>query len=90
VQEKALTGYRLSPQQRRLWALLQHGWNESYQAKCAVMIRGRLESHRLKSAAQNVIARHEILRTTFQRLPGMAIPMQVIEETGRVCGKRMI
>jgi len=47
-----------------------------------VAIKGRLESRHLKAAAQRVIARHEILRTTFQRLPKMIIPMQVIEETG--------
>jgi hypothetical protein len=79
-----LTGYRLSPQQRHLWALLREGWNGAYQTKCAVLIKGPFESHHLKTAAQRVIARHEILRTTFQCLPGMTIPMQVIEETGSI------
>src|SRR5262249_23575201 len=48
----------------------------------AVVIEGPLQDCYLKTAARKLIARHEILRTTFQRLPGMTIPMQVIEETG--------
>ena len=44
-------------------------------------IKGPLERRHLKAAAQNVIARHEILRTTFHCLHEMTIPMQVIEET---------
>src|SRR5262245_27199381 len=84
MQEEALSGYRLSPQQRRLWSLLRPGCNRSYQVKCAVRIEGRLDSGHLRTAAQKVIARDEILRTTFKLLPGMTIPMQVIEEAGRV------
>jgi amino acid adenylation domain-containing protein len=81
IQEGTLEGYRLSPQQRHLWTLLRHGRNDPYQAKCAVSIKGCFEKSHLKAAAQNVITRHEILRTTFRCLPGMTIPMQVIEET---------
>src|SRR5262250_2833027 len=84
MQEEVLKGYRLSPQQRHLWMSLRQGRSAPYQAKCAMAIKGRLDSARLKSAAQDVIARHEILRTTFQCLPGMTIPMQVIEETGGI------
>src|SRR5262245_61509518 len=82
MQEEMLEGYRLSPQQRHLWGLLRRGWNVAYQTKCAVMIKGRFESRRLKTAVEKIIARHEILRTTFHCLPGMTIPMQVINETG--------
>jgi hypothetical protein len=82
MQVEVLKGYRLSPQQRHLWATLRHGWNAWYQTKCAVAIKGRLESRYLKAAAQQVMARHEILRTSFECLPGMTIPMQVINETG--------
>src|SRR5262245_9642945 len=84
MQERALTGYRLSPQQKHVWALLRHGWEGAYQTKCAVMIKGQLEIRRLKTAAQNALTRHEILRTTFHCLPGMTIPVQVIEETSSI------
>jgi amino acid adenylation domain-containing protein len=84
MQEEALQGYRLSPQQRHLWMALRDGRNESYQTKCAVMIKGRLDSRLLKTAVRNVMARHEILRTTFRCLPGMTIPVQVIRESGEI------
>jgi amino acid adenylation domain-containing protein len=84
MQEESLSGYRLSSQQRHLWSLLRPRRNRSYEVKCAVRIKGRLERGHLRTAAQKVITRHEILRTTFQLLPGMTIPMQVIEETGRI------
>jgi NRPS condensation-like uncharacterized protein len=82
--EVALEGYRLSPQQRRLWGMIRRGGGMSYQTKCVVAISGNFESRHLKTAVRNVIARHEILRTSFQCLPGMTIPMQVIRETGSV------
>ena len=69
-------GFRLSPQQKRLW-LLQQG-NAAYRAQCAVMIEGRLDIEFLDSALRRIIDRHEILRTTFQRQPGIRIPVQVI------------
>src|ERR1051325_6146646 len=82
MQPNVLEGYRLSPQQRHLWMLLQLGWSVAFQTKCAVSIKGALDSGRLKTALENVVTRHEILRTTFQSLPGMIIPMQVIRDTG--------
>src|SRR5262249_41787715 len=84
MQEDVLQGYRLSPQQRHLWMVLRDGRNESYQTKCAVAIKGRLDSRLLKTAVWNVMACHEILRTTFQCLPGMTIPVQVIRESGEI------
>ena len=36
MQGEALEGYRLSPQQRRLWMLLRSERNDPYQTKCAV------------------------------------------------------
>ena len=82
MQEGMLEGFRLSPQQRHLWGLLQEGNHAAYQAWCAVAIKGRLNHSCLESAAESLIARHEILRTSFRCLPGMTIPMQVINETG--------
>jgi len=84
MQEEILEGYRLAPQQRHLWEALRYGRNGAYQTKCAVAIKGRLESRHLRTAAEKIVARHEILRTSFQCLPGMTIPMQVINETGVV------
>jgi amino acid adenylation domain-containing protein len=69
-------GFRLSPQQRWLWLLQQDG--SAYRAQCAIMIEGRLDSEVLSSAVRQIINRHEILRTTFRREPGIRTPVQVI------------
>jgi amino acid adenylation domain-containing protein len=72
-----LQGYRLSPQQRRLWSLLQ-GDAAACGARCAIEIDGPLDVERLDRALSGVAARHESLRTRFDRLPGMPLPLQVV------------
>src|SRR5215216_6192094 len=44
------------------------------------MIKGSLDARVLREALHRVVNRHEILRTTFQRLPGIKMPVQVIAE----------
>ncbi|HEY6802283.1 MAG TPA: amino acid adenylation domain-containing protein [Pyrinomonadaceae bacterium] len=78
---KTIEGFRLSPQQSRIWQSQQRGPGVPTQARCAVLIEGRLSSIQLREAIEKVIARHEILRTTFQRLPGLEMPLQVIKES---------
>jgi amino acid adenylation domain-containing protein len=75
-----IEGFRLSPQQRRLWAL----WCESpvYRAQCAVLVKGELEESLLRQAVQDVVDRHEVLRTSFQRSRGIRLPLQVFAEGG--------
>jgi hypothetical protein len=70
-------GYRLSPQQRHLWQL-QEG--EAYKSICAVKLEGKLNSRILKQALRAIVARHDILRTTFRLLPSMILPVQVVAE----------
>ena len=71
-------GFQLSPQQKHLWLLSAEG--SAFNATVALLLEGKLEVENLKSALQTVIARHEILRTTFERRPGMKIPVQVVQE----------
>jgi amino acid adenylation domain-containing protein/non-ribosomal peptide synthase protein (TIGR01720 family) len=78
MQDASIEGFRLSPQQKRLWQLQELGNSQAYRAHCAVLIEGNLNLEILKSALQNVIHKHEILRTTFQVLEGMNLPLQVI------------
>ena len=80
MQQETIQGYRLSPQQKHLWSLLQSGQIGNYHSNCWVQIDGELDAALLKQALDYVVARHEILRTTFQLLPGMTIPVQVIAE----------
>jgi hypothetical protein len=70
-----LQTYRLSPQQRRAWLL---GGGDGERAAAAVLLDGRLDLERLSGALQAVVARHEILRTTFRRRPGSRVPHQVV------------
>lgn len=76
MQEK-IQGFPLSPQQKHLW-LLQQGSNV-YISQCAILIEGDLKVETLQEALHKVIARNEILRTTFYRPHGLKIPIQVIE-----------
>ena len=63
--------------QARLWFLdrLQTG-NPAYNISFAVEIEGKLEVNRLESSVNRVIARQEILRTSFSTADGK--PVQVI------------
>jgi amino acid adenylation domain-containing protein len=65
-------GFRLSPQQRRIWSLLPYGAFETR----AVL---RTDDD-VRDALWRLAARHEILRTTFHEVPGAVYPLQVIDE----------
>src|ERR1700682_3308849 len=71
-----IQGFRLSPQQSHLWKLQQE--SHAYHAQCAILIEGDLKRASLEEALQQVITRHEVLRTTFHRRPGIKIPIQVV------------
>jgi amino acid adenylation domain-containing protein len=77
--QEQVQGYRLSPQQRRLW-LLQRG--AIFPAQCVILLEGELNEQALQEALHNVIRRHEILRTAFRTLPGRKIPLQSISLNG--------
>ncbi|MCA1566186.1 MAG: amino acid adenylation domain-containing protein, partial [Acidobacteria bacterium] len=78
MHEATIEGYHLSAQQQRLW-LLQPGV-PAYRVQSAVTIGGRPQARVLKESLARVIAHHEILRTAFRFLPGMDVPLQVINE----------
>jgi amino acid adenylation domain-containing protein len=81
--ERVLEGYRLSPQQKRLWAHQRSHPETSFRAQCAVLITGPLRPEFLDIAVENVVKRHESLRTGFHTLPEMTVPLQVIAGAGR-------
>jgi amino acid adenylation domain-containing protein len=76
MQNEVLEGFRLSPQQRRLWLARGAGWR----AQGVTLLEGALDARALKEALGRVAARHEIFRTTFADLPGMKVPVQVVNE----------
>jgi amino acid adenylation domain-containing protein len=82
MQMETVNGFRLSPQQERLWALHEADGSRAYVAACAVEIAGRLDRRAFRAALDEVVGRQEILRTAFRRLPEMTIPVQVINGGG--------
>ncbi|MDT5293775.1 MAG: hypothetical protein QOJ76_655 [Acidobacteriota bacterium] len=78
MQQETLTGFRLSPQQQRLWLLSRPF--QSFYAQCAIEIRGTLHISLLETALTNIVSQHEILRTSFQVFSGLDLPLQVISE----------
>src|SRR5712691_9187588 len=81
MQAEIIEGFRLSPQQKHLWSLQQADRSPSYRACCAILIKGDLKPEVLNAALQSVVARREVLRTVFQRLPGMTTPIQVVMQS---------
>ncbi|MCS6287703.1 MAG: amino acid adenylation domain-containing protein [Nitrospira sp.] len=77
-QEIEVQGLRLSPQQKRLWALQQRGYTGN--ARVSFRLDGAFESDMMREALCRVLARHESLRTTFYQEPGMKVPFQVVRE----------
>ncbi len=79
--DETIEGFRLSPQQQRLW--LQQQDSSVYRAQCSILIEGQIRAEFLKEALQKVVNRNEILRTTFHRRPGLKIPIQAIADTSK-------
>jgi amino acid adenylation domain-containing protein/non-ribosomal peptide synthase protein (TIGR01720 family) len=78
MQENLLQGFRLSPQQSHLWSLLRGNQAGPFHARCAVLVEGTLNVDLLKTALGEIVNRHEILHTTFQRFSENALPVQVV------------
>jgi len=82
MQTDVIEGFRLSPQQRRLWSLQHADRSLPYHAQCAILIEGSLDTGILTSALQKILDRHEILRTSFHCRPGMTDPLQTVGAIG--------
>jgi amino acid adenylation domain-containing protein/non-ribosomal peptide synthase protein (TIGR01720 family) len=80
MENKVIEGFRLSPQQQRLWQLSKQDGAERYCARCEFMLDGELDVAKLQAAFQDVVARHEILRTRLEMFPEMKLPLQVIDD----------
>lgn len=72
----AIEGFQLSPQQRDIWRHQRGGeWHVCW-ALLGVDRRG--EPAALRRAIEQLLERHEILRTRYCDLPGLAYPLQTI------------
>jgi len=75
-------GFRLSPQQRRLWSLQQDATLDglAFGSHVVLLLEGELRSEALRDALQKVCARHESLRSTFRRVPGVVMPVLSVDD----------
>ena len=73
----------LSFAQRRLWFLNQlEPDSPSYKVPLALRLAGRLDPRAMEASLQEIVSRHEVLRTSFSAIRGE--PVQVISRPGRV------
>ncbi len=76
-----IVGFRIAPQQERLWRLAGARAG-SYRARLAIEVRDPrgVDPAAVRAALTAVLERHESLRARFESLPGMTVPVQVIED----------
>jgi amino acid adenylation domain-containing protein len=84
MQQLSEQGFRLSPQQKRIWSLQQAEQNQPYRTQCAVLIEGPLRAERLRDAISLLVNRQEILRTVFAHPSTLPAPVQIITEQANV------
>ena len=80
--QEVIEGYRLAPQQQRLYSIGEEAFNR--RALCAILLEGKLDRESLKQALSEAARRHSILRTSYYRQPGLKFPIQVIAEEAEV------
>ncbi len=73
-----IQGYELSPRQRDR-ALAGGGHDACRLLHAALRFDGACTAAALSDALHDLVAEHEILRTRFEKVPGMALPLQVID-----------
>ncbi|MDQ6606642.1 MAG: amino acid adenylation domain-containing protein [Actinomycetota bacterium] len=76
MSDKIDENFQVSPQQERLWLAAPEGPDGRVQA--TVSLVGSIDAAGLRQALGLAVARHEILRTTFVRQPGILVPLQVV------------
>src|SRR5262245_562732 len=79
-----MEGYRLSPQQERVFYMCAAARAEAFRSMCAAQVYADLDTRLLQSSLERVVARHEILRTSYRLLGAMSLPAQVISESAPV------
>ncbi|GHJ15415.1 hypothetical protein TPA0908_34100 [Micromonospora sp. AKA38] len=70
----------LSPAQRRLWFLDRLGSRDTYHVPLAVRLRGPLDRDVLRAALNDLVTRHESLRTVYPEVDGD--PYQAVLDAG--------
>src|SRR4029079_6822858 len=72
------TGFWLSPQQKLAWKLTSEGLHGGSRTLCRISIHGEVDADQMRASLNQIVSRHESLRTVFRRQPGMKFPFQVV------------
>src|SRR5436305_15228405 len=83
MQPVTFKGFRLSLQQTRLWSLQPQ--SQAYGTHCLILLEGQVDPAIFLQVLQELVNRHAILRTSFQVLAGMELPVQVVAARAEVC-----
>ncbi|HEV2147847.1 MAG TPA: amino acid adenylation domain-containing protein [Longimicrobiaceae bacterium] len=75
-----MQGFRLSPQQRSVWSSAGADGSSALRVLCQVRIRGGVDAQLLRRSLDELVRRHEVLRTRFRLLPGRSVPVQVVDD----------
>ncbi|MBD2529846.1 amino acid adenylation domain-containing protein [Nostoc flagelliforme FACHB-838] len=78
MQTETISGFRLAPQQKKLWNLQQN--SSAFCSQASILIEGNLQPEILQKAIEDVVNRHDILRTSFYCLPGIKTPVMVVAD----------
>jgi amino acid adenylation domain-containing protein/non-ribosomal peptide synthase protein (TIGR01720 family) len=78
MESLTITGFEISPQQKNLWLSCLAGERQVYRVTGTILIEGNLDKIILEKAIQKVIQNNEILRTSFQAIAGLTVPVQII------------
>src|SRR5205085_12383653 len=70
--------FQVSPQQEEAWAAEPDGPAARTQAVLA--LDGEVDRSAIEDALRVAVRRHECMRTTFVRQPGLTLPLHVIHE----------
>ncbi|WP_214509335.1 non-ribosomal peptide synthetase [Pseudomonas brassicacearum] len=81
-EDTSFEGFELSPQQAHLWRLQQTSLASATAQRATLRIGSEtpLDGARLTNSLSALLQRHEILRTRYPQLPGLLLPMQVIDD----------
>src|SRR5450631_2691084 len=80
MQATTVKGFHLSRQQTHLWSLQQLN-KAQYHSLYAFSLQGSLDTVSFLYSLQQLVNRHQILRTAFSRVPGMDIPLQIVSKS---------
>ncbi len=75
-----IAGSPLSTQQEQLWRLRQLDGAGQYLAQSTILLKGALDKDKLRRLVENIVARHEILRTVFVHPDELVVPLQVVTD----------